>query len=252
MRVKLGLVLALFGLVAAGGASAKDWKTIRIGTEGAYPPFNFFDANKELQGFDIDIAKALCARAKVECKFVAQDWDGIIPALLANKYDVIISSMSITDERKKQVDFTDPYYTNALRFVADKKSGIKDVTPKGLAGKTLGVESSTISANYLDDHYRDSTIKQYPEQPQAFLDLANGRTDAVLADIGVSYLWLKSDDGKCCDFVGGPVVSDDKIGMAIRKDDGDLKTLLNKALKDIVADGTYKKINDKYFPFPIF
>ena len=243
-------------LVAAATAvtpvAAKDWTTVRIGIEAAYPPFNGYNAANELVGFDVDIANALCAKMEVKCTFVAQDWDGIIPALLAGKYDAIVSSMSITEERQKVVDFTDKYYTNALTFVAPKDSGITDVSPSGLAGKTLGAQSSTVSAAYLEEHYKDSDIKLYPTQDDAYLDLASGRLDGVLADVGPSNLWLASDEGQCCAFAGEAVVKDDQIGIAIRKDSPDLKAMFNKAIAEIVADGTYAQINEKYFPFSIY
>jgi polar amino acid transport system substrate-binding protein len=189
---------------------------------------------------------------KVECTLVTQDWDGIIPALTAGKYDAIIASMSITDERKQVVDFTDKYYTNALHFVAGTDAGIIEVTPEALAGKALGAQSSTISATVLEEKYPDADIKLYPTQDDAYLDLTNGRIDAVLADFGPSNLWLASDDGKCCLFVGEAVVSEDVIGIAVRKEDTDLKEMLNKAIAEIMADGTYQQINEKYFPFSIF
>ncbi|HET7714584.1 MAG TPA: ABC transporter substrate-binding protein [Bauldia sp.] len=250
MRTIIASAVAL--AVLTGLASAKEWTTVRIGTEGAYPPFNFIDSNGELQGFDVDIAKALCEKMKVECTFVAQDWDGIIPALTAGKYDAIVASMSITDERKQVVDFTDKYYTNALTFVAPKDTDITDVSPQGLAGKMLGAQSSTVSAQFLEDKYGDSDIKLYPTQDDAYLDLASGRVDAVLADVGPSNLWLAGEDGQCCAFVGEAVVKDDAIGIAVRKEDTDLKEMFNKALAEIIADGTYEKINEKYFPFSIY
>ena len=138
MKIVRTLVAAAFAaVVLTVGASAADMKKLRIGTEGAYPPFNSFDADKNLVGFDIDIAKALCAKMKAECTFVAQDWDGIIPALLANKYDAIIASMSITEERMKKVAFSNKYYNTPARFVAQKGSGITDVSPDALKGKVI-------------------------------------------------------------------------------------------------------------------
>jgi polar amino acid transport system substrate-binding protein len=250
MKVVIAGAVALIAL--AGTGTAKDWTTVRIGTEGAYPPFNFIDSSGEVQGFDIDVAKALCEKMKVECTFVAQDWDGIIPALTAGKYDAIIASMSITDERKQVVDFTDKYYTNSLTFVAPKETDITDVSPAGLAGKLLGAQSSTVSAQFLEDNYGDADIKLYPTQDDAYLDLAAGRLDGVLADVGPSNLWLATDDGQCCAFVGEAVVKDDVIGIAIRKEDVDLRDMFNKAIAEIVADGTYEKINEKYFPFSIY
>jgi len=254
MRISTKIIAAGFAMLVAGAgaASAKDWKTVRIGTEGAYPPFNFFDSDKQLQGFDIDIAKALCAEMKVECTFVAQDWDGIIPALTAGKYDAIIASMSITDERMQVIDFTDKYYTNSLTFVAPKDTDITDVTPAGMKDKTLGAQSSTVSATFLEENYGDADIRLYPTQDDAYLDLASGRLDAVLADVGPSDLWLNSGDGDCCAFVGEAVLKDDVIGIGVRKEDTDLKEMINKALAAIVANGTYEEINKKYFPFSIY
>jgi polar amino acid transport system substrate-binding protein len=253
MRLASILATGLFAVLATTGlAPAKDWTTVRIGIEAAYPPFNGYNANKELIGFDYDIGKALCARMNVECEFIAQGWDGIIPALLAGKYDAIVSSMSITDERMQVVDFTDKYYTNSLTFVAAKDSGIMDVSPEGLAGKILGAQGSTVSATYLEEEYGESEIKLYPTQDDAYLDLASGRVDAVLADVGPSNLWLADESGACCAFVGEAVVKDDQIGIAIRKEDQDLKAMFNEALADIIADGTYEDINDDYFSFSIY
>src|ERR1700742_3556849 len=155
-------IAAILAVVAAGSfAEAKEWKTVKIGTEGAYPPFNFFDPSKQLQGFDIDIAKALCEKMKVQCEIVAQDWDGIIPALLANKYDAIIASMSITDERKKVVDFTDKYYQTPAVFMVPKDSKVTDISPEALKGKTLGGQSSSTFSSYLEDKYKGADVKLY-------------------------------------------------------------------------------------------
>ncbi len=249
-------VAALALGLAAGMAAAKEWKTVRIGTEGAYPPFNFIDSAGKLQGFDIDIAKALCDKMKVKCVFVAQDWDGIIPGLLAKKYDAIVASMSITAERKKKVDFTDKYYNSPATFVAPKNTDITDISPKALAGKTIGAQSSTIHSNYLEDNYKDSKLKFYKTQDEVNADLAAGRLDAQLADKLVLFEWLKTKAGQCCKFVG-PGITDKRwfgegAGIAVRKEDQDLKAMFNKALKEIIADGTYKKINMKYFPFSIY
>jgi len=247
--------VALATAIMSSGAFAADWTKIRVGTEGAYKPFNFIDANGELQGFDVEIAKALCAEMKADCTLVAQDWDGIIPALLAKKYDVIIASMSITEERMKTVDFTDKYYNTPARFVAKKGGGISDTTPAGLKGKTLGAQSSTTHSSYLEDNYKDSTVKLYATQDEANADLAAGRLDAVLADSVVILDWL-GGDGSCCEHVG-ETFNEPKwfglgAGMAIRKEDGELKEKLNTALAAILENGTYKKINDKFFPFPVY
>jgi polar amino acid transport system substrate-binding protein len=250
-KIMLGhrLVIALALTLALAGAAAAAEK-LRVGTEGAYPPFNQIDAKGELIGFDIDIARALCAEMKVECEFVRQDWDGIIPGLLAKKYDAIVASMSITAERQKAVAFTDPYYSNKLRFVAPKGSTFD---PGKLKGKTIGAQRATISATYLEDTYKDGvSIKLYDTQENANLDLEAGRVDAVLTDMYVGYEWLEKGGKQKFQFVGEPVKIDDRIGIALRKDDDTLRERLNAAIAAIRANGTYDKINARYFPFSIY
>lgn len=248
------ILLAAAALAIGAGAAQAEMKKVRIGTEGAYPPFNSVDTAGKLVGFDIEIGEALCAKMKVECTFVAQDWDGIIPALLAKKYDLILASMSITDERKEKVAFTIPYYLTPGNFIAPKDTKITEITPAALKGKTIGAQSSTTGATYLEDKYKGSEIKLYPTQDEANADLAAGRLDAVLADKFVLYEWLeKSTDGKCCKFVGPDLkdVNPQGTGIAVRKEDNELREALNKAIQEINADGTFAKINAKYFPFPI-
>ncbi|OLS61208.1 ABC transporter substrate-binding protein [Pseudomonas putida] len=243
------LLAAAATLVFSANAMAAE--KLRMGIEAAYPPFNSKDASGQVVGFDKDIGDALCAKMKVECEVVTSDWDGIIPSLLAKKYDFIVSSLSITDERKAAVDFTDRYYSNKLQFIAPKNVDFK--TDKAyLKGKTIGTQRATLSGTWLEDNYgKDITLKLYDTQENAYLDLTSGRVDALLADKYVNYDWLKSDAGKDYEFKGEPVVESDEIGIAVRKGDP-LKDKLNAALKEIIADGTYKKINDKYFPFSIY
>ncbi len=268
MRLAMGfsrraLSATLLALIAASLAppslQAKEWTTIRIGTEGAYPPFNFVDSNQQLQGFDIDIAKAICDEEKVACEFVAQDWDGLIPALLAGKYDAIFASMSITEERKNAIAFSNKYYQSPALFVTDKKNAALVPTPQAMAGKTIGAQSATVSAKYLDGVFAPAgaEIKLYATQDEANLDLASGRVDAVLADKVVMLPWLeKSPDGRCCQMIGADV-NDPKyfgegIGAGLRKDDPDLKALIDKGIADIRANGVYARINAKYFPFSLY
>ena len=233
------------------GAFAQD-KVVRIGTEGAYPPFNFIDQSGQLAGFDVEIGLALCEKMKVKCELVAQDWDGIIPALVAGKYDVIIASMFITDDRKKVVSFTDPYYTAAMTHVVAKGSTPPEFTDEALAGKAVGAQSSTTQADYIQKKYPNADIRLYKTQDEANLDMANGRLDLMVGDYLPMYDWTtKSEDGKCCELVGeaitDPAFVGAGVGMAVRQEDNELRENLNKALAEILADGTYKKINDKYF-----
>ncbi len=245
----------LLGSLAFGQLQAAE-APLRIGTEGAYPPFNFMTADGKLAGFDIDISRALCEKMQRDCSFVAQDWDGIIPALLAGKYDVIVASMFITEKRKLKVDFSDPYQKSAMTFVIDKNSKITDISPSAMAGKTIGAQGSTTQADFLSKVYADSEIRFYQTQDAVNLDLISGRLDAQVGDIIPMLDWtVKSTDGKCCKLVGeaitDPTYVGDGVGMALRQEDDKLRLALNKALAEIVADGTYKKINDKYFDLNI-
>ena len=248
--------IAAAALTVAGAtgalAQAKEWKEIRIGTEGAYPPFNNLNAKKELEGYEIDYGNLLCERLKVKCTWVVQDWDGIIPALLANKYDVIIASMFITAERRQKVDFTDPYQKSAMTFVVPKDSSLTDFSPAAMAGKTIGAQGSTTQADYLTAAFPDSDVRLYPTQDAVNLDLVSGRLDAQVGDMIPMLDWThKSDDGSCCKLAGEPV-SDPRyvgegVGMALRQDDDKLRETLNQALAALIADGTYQAINDKFF-----
>ena len=244
-----------FLLVAAAtlaiGSQAVAAEKLRIGTEGAYPPFNLIDASGQVVGFDVEIGQALCAKMKVECEVVTSDWDGIIPALNAKKFDFLIASMSITEERKRAVDFTDHYWSNKLQYVAPKSEDFK-TDKASLKGKVIGAQRATIAGSWLEDNLGKLVdVKLYDTQENAYLDLSSGRLDAILADALVQWEWLKSDAGKDFEFKGEPVFDDDKIGIAVRKGDP-LRERLNQALKEILADGTYEKINAKYFPFSIY
>ena len=244
------LLVAASVLGLLGQAVAAD--KLKIGTEGAYPPFNLVDARGNVGGFDVEIAEALCAKMQAECEVVTSDWDGIIPALNAKKFDMIVASMSITDERKQAVDFTNPYYTNKLQFIAPKGAEFK-TDEASLKGKVIGAQRATIAGTWLEDNLGDVVeVKLYDTQENAYLDLAAGRVDGVLADKLVNWEWLKSEPGKDFEFKGEPVYDNDRIGIALRKGDAELREKLNTALQAIVADGTYKQINDKYFPFSIY
>lgn len=225
-------------------------RDLKIATEGAYPPFNMKNAKGELIGFDVDIAKAICAEMKVKCTLVAQDWDGIIPGLTSKKYDLIVASMSITEERKKKVAFSEPYYSNFLQFVAKKGSGLSP-TADGVKGKTLGAQRSTVSSQYLEDKFRKiATVKVYDKQTAAWLDLKSGRLNAVLADLYPAYDWIQKNKG--FELIGKKIDINDKIGIAARKEDAELLKKVSAAIKAIRANGTYAKINAKYFPFDIY
>ncbi|ALG67041.1 ABC transporter substrate-binding protein [Beggiatoa leptomitoformis] len=239
------------------GTQASYAEKLRFGVEGAYPPFSLIDTQGELQGFDIDIAKALCHAINVECVLVQNDFDGLIPALLAKKFDAIIASVSITEERKKSVDFTKKYYNTPARFVRKKDSGI-EATAEGIKGKVVGVQRATTHDKYLTDNY-DTTIdiKRYVTLDDAYLDLQAGRIDLLLADsIPLADGFLNKPDGKAYEFTGEPITDPkwfgEGVGIAVRKGDNELREKLNQAIAKIRADGTYKTIQDKYFQFDVY
>lgn len=254
-KTLMALALAAMATLGAEAASAAD--KLIIGTEGAYPPFNFVESNGNIGGFDVEIGKALCARMKVECDVVAQDWDGIIPGLLAKKYDMIIASMFITAERKKQVAFTNPYYLAAMTHAAAKGANITEFTNEALKGKVIGAQSGTTQADYVAAVYPDAEIKLYPTQDEVNLDMTNGRLDLQVGDMLPLLDWTTKGSGKdCCELIGPPITDPkfvgDGVGIAVRQEDNDLREKLNKAIDEIRADGTYQAINKKYFPIDVY
>jgi octopine/nopaline transport system substrate-binding protein len=264
-------------VLAAGSAVAKDWTSVRIATEGAYPPWNSTDSSGQLIGFEIDLANDLCKRMQVECEIVAQDWEGIIPALTAGKYDVIMAGMSITDERKQVINFTDSYANEPAYFAvlkdsdlatykspldhadldevdSDEQAAIDDLK-NVLDGKSVGVQVATIHANFLEEYLGDAVdIRTYDTQENLDLDLQAGRVDAALASASYWYPLLETEKGKDFTLIGpglngGPFGAG--VGAGIRKDDTDLVEMFNKAIADAKADGTITRLAEQWFGFDV-
>jgi len=237
-------------------AEAADAPKLRIAVEGAYPPFSEVGPDGKIKGFDIDIANALCAQIKADCTLVQLDFDGMIPALQARKVDAIVASMAITEERKKQVAFTDKYYNTPARFILKSGSTIT-ISPEGLKGKKVGVQRSTTHDRFVSAKFKDAQIVRYAKQDEVFLDLASGRIDATLQDsVAADFGFLRTPQGKGFAFAG-PSYNDEAIfgigsGIAVRKADAALVANLNGAIKAIRADGRYKAIQDKYFNFDVY
>lgn len=255
--MKKWLLAATIAATALSGvAQAKEWKTVRFGIEGAYPPFSKTEADGSLSGFDVDMANALCKEMEVKCVLVAQDWDGIIPSLLARKYDAIIAAMSITEERKKRVDFTGKYAQIPNKFIAKKGAGL-EFTDAGLEGVKIGVQRATTHDKYLTDNYDNVEIVRYGSFDEAYLDLANGRIAAVLGDASaLEEGVINSAQGDQYEFVG-PSLTDPKwfgegMGIAVRKQDKDLTEKLNKAIEALRANGEYQTIAAKYFNYDVY
>ena len=255
--MKKTFVFALLALLTLSFAvTAQETRKIKIGVEGAYPPFSQIGTDGKLKGFDIDIANALCEQMKAQCTLVQQEFDGMIPSLQAKKIDAVIASMSSTDERKKVVEFSDKYYHTPARFVG-KKSAALTATQAGLKGKRIGVQRTTVHDRFATDTFKESEIVRYAKQDDAFLDLMSGRLDAVLVDqVAASLGFLPLPIAKDFAFFG-PVYMEPRYfgygaGVALRKTDTALRDDFNAAIKAIRANGVYKKINDKYFDFDIY
>lgn len=250
MIPKLILTAALSAFLAQGAAA----DTLRIATEGAYPPFNFVDESGELHGFDVEIAKALCVEMEVECEIISQAWDGIIPALRAGRYDVIVASMSITEQRKEAVDFTDPYYVAGAALVAPIESDIT-YSPEGLDGKTIGVQRATTYAKLVQQMFPSATLQTYDAVENHNLDLQSGRLDAVVGQQMLMQTWLDSEAGSGFEFKGESIKDPEHIGagagIAVAKGNPELLAALDAALDAIQQNGTYDAINANYFPFSI-
>ena len=241
---------ATLGLTAMSAQA----EPLRIATEGAYPPFNFVDSSGELQGFDVDIARALCAEMQVECEITAQAWDGIIPGLNAGRYDAIVASMSITPARLEAVNFTQPYYQAGAVLVAPVDSDIMP-DPEAMAGRVIGVQRASTYANLIDQRFSQASVRLYDTVENHNLDLIAGRLDGVIAQRIFMSNWLESDEGQGFEMKGEAMLDPDILGLgagiAVRKDDNDLLERLDAALTAIMDNGTYAEINDRYFPISL-
>jgi octopine/nopaline transport system substrate-binding protein len=271
--VKLLSIALFYGTLAVGSATAQD-RTVKIAVEGAYAPWNFTGAGGKLEGFEIDLANDLCARMKVKCEIVAQDWDGMIPALNARKFDAIMDAMTITDERRKVIDFSDRYADSPNGFLvatdsplakmpgtgqaynlssqpAEAEKAIEVIRPF-LKGKTLGVQVSTIQSAFADKYLKDSVdIREYKTVEQHDLDLAAGRLDAVFAGATQIMGTLDKPDFKTGYALVGPSLTGGVlgggIGIGLRKDDTGLKAKFNEAIQAAIKDGTAKTLSTKWF-----
>ncbi len=253
-------VAALVAVVVVGftaGLAMPQDDALRIAVEGAYPPFSETLPSGEIVGFDVDIARALCAELKAECEIVDQAWEGIIPGLLERKYDAIIASMSITEERKQVVDFTEKYYESPGAFVGTKDVAV-EITVDGLAGKAVGVQGATVSECYVESNWGDIVdLKRYDTQENANLDLTLGRLDLVFADLfTLTDGFLNREGGDAYEVKGGSIADracmGEGIGIAVRQDDDVLRERFNAAIRAIRASGVYQEINAKYFPFDLY
>ncbi len=253
MKRTLLLTSLLLGLSSAHAADA-----VKIGIEAAYPPFAYKQSNGELAGFDYDIGNALCKQMQVQCTWVEQEYDGLIPSLKVRKVDAVLSSLSITADRKKSVDFTFPYYKSAARLAMKSGTAVSDDL-SGLAGKRIGVQRSSIHDRFASQVMaaKGAEIVRYSSQNEIYLDLQSGRLDGTLADdVILDQTFLKKPAGTGFAFVGpkltDPAYFGDGIGIAVRKGDNSLAERFNAAISALRSDGRYQAINAKYFDFDVY
>lgn len=234
----------------AGSVQAKDWKEIRIAFDVPYEPFEYKTPDGELTGFEVELAEAMCKELKADCEFVIQAWDGMIPGLLARKFDAIMSSMSITPERAERVLFSEPYYNTPGGWFArdDFETDFED--PEALKGTVVGVQRGTTMDAYVSEELSDVvTIKRYTTADDMVLDLEGQRLDVVFLDYPVGEQTLLSRKG--FKEIGDPVKLGEGVGVAMRQRDKDLAAKVNAALRTLKKDGTYDAIMEKYFDYDI-
>lgn len=245
MASRVLTVLASLAFVAAfSTAEAQAPRKLVIANEGGYPPYNMTAADGSIQGFDVDIGNAICALIKAECRFVTNEWSGIIPALLAKKFDVILGAMGISEERRKRVIFSDPYGITFSEFgvVAGKEFAI---TPQTMATKVIGVQQGTTNAAYIEKTYPGAQVRRYPSIDALISDLKAGRVDIVL---GLEEKFTKEGDGPKLVTIGEGVRVSEGLGIAFRPEDTALRDEFNTALKTLRADGTWAQLQKKWGP----
>jgi polar amino acid transport system substrate-binding protein len=254
MKIKSLIAATASALVLAAAAQAEQ---VRIGIAAEpYPPFMSVDASGTWVGWEIEMIDAVCKASKMDCVLTPVAWDGIIPSLTGNQIDVIVASMSITEDRQKVIDFSDVYYNTPAVIVADKSLDV-EATPEGLAGKILGVQASSIHATYAQKYFPDAAeIRIYQRQDDANQDLASGRIDAVQADSIAMSDFVEAAGATCCE-IKGSVAHDETIlgsgvGAGVRKGEDELREKLNQGIAAILADGTHAEITSRYFNTSIY
>ena len=268
------LVAALVLGLSAGLARAKDWTHVRVATEGSYPPFNSTTSDGRVVGYEPDLLKTVCDRLKITCDTIVQDWDGLIPGLGAGKFDAIMSGMSITPKREEAIAFTVPYTQGPTTFavVADSPlarlpltgvevdlAGADQAAAKlvplrdALKGRTVGVQVATIQADLLAQVLSGVEVRSYKTNDEVALDLQAGRVDAWIGSQTNLSSAVKAAKGELV--YAGPLFKGGLLGkgsgMGLRKEDADLKALLNKGLDEAMADGTAQKLSVQWFGFDI-
>jgi len=228
---------------------------ITIATEAAYPPFNYLDKKGLPAGFEMELAQEACQRMKAECEFVAVKWDDLIPGLLDKKFDIIMSSLEVNNERRRRLGLSRRYYLSPGAFIAEKGQPF-DGPPTLLRNKRIGVQKDSTHADWIDKSFRRSAqIKRYATVADALQALTKDEVDAVFGDKVQLWLWSQKPEGKCCEIMGQDIKDNQTLGVGVsaglRREDSKLRDALNKAFAEMQSDGTFKKLNEKYFPFAL-
>jgi ABC-type amino acid transport substrate-binding protein len=228
---------------------------ITIATEGAFPPFNSLDRKGLPNGFEMELAQEACQRMKADCEFAAVKWDALIPGLIDKKFDIIMSSLEVTAERRKRLAFSRRYYQSPGAFLAHKGANF-DGPPTLLRNRKIGVQKDSMHADWVDKSFRRSAqIKRYATVAEARQALLAEEIDVVFGDKVELWLWTRTKDGECCEITGQDIKDPQTLGIGVaaglRKEDVKLREALNKAFAEMMGDGSYRKFNDKYFPFAL-
>ena len=231
---KLILTTAVLALTA--GAAMAD--VVRMGTEGAYPPYNYIDDAGQVAGFERDLGDELCARAGLTCEWVTNDWDSIIPNLVSGNYDTIIAGMSITAERDEVIDFTQDYYPPTASVYVAASEGVD------LAGGVISAQTATIQAAYIAES--GATLLEFATADETIAAVQNGEVDAVFADYDFLLPVVEASGGALM-FVGEPVALGGGVGMGLRESDGELRDKFNAAIDSMKADGSLNALLAKWF-----
>lgn len=262
MKKIRSILAAALAVVAFGVVNTATAETLRVGMECTYAPFNFRDADGELMGYDVDVAKGVAGIIGADLEFVCQQWDGMIPALLANKFDLIIASMSITEKRLEKMDFSDTYRISVGRLVGRKDAGWElfddagNPIPENFAGLKVGLERATTYSDWFENELPEAEVVLYDSNEALYLDLVNGRTDMIMTNPMKAHLrFLSQEDGGGFEFVS-PQIDEKKyfgigVGIGLRKGNDELKTRLNAAIKTLTEDGSLERYALQYFPFAI-
>ncbi|MDN3630672.1 arginine ABC transporter substrate-binding protein [Vibrio lentus] len=237
------LLASLIGLASFNAAAQEE---IKFAMEATYAPFEYMDENNQIQGFDVDLANALCEEMKATCTFHNQAFDSLIPALKFKRYDAAISAMDITEARLQQVNFSDAYYDNSAAFISIEG---KVADQADLEGKRIGVQNGSTHQSFLLEQMTGVTAVPYSSYQDAFIDMKNGRIDSVFGDTAVVAEWFKKQDNLT--YVGEQVTNQEYFGngfgIAVNKSNPELVAQLNTALAAVKANGEYDKIFNKYF-----